>query len=127
MLGLDSLKVRVRGAWLPAPGFLWRRQIGGSFQKELARLNGMSPDHRRIRAFAVTELPKSGRPLTPAAIAKQFSLRQDEVATILADLEGGMTYLFRNQEGALEWAYPVTAAPTPHRLTFSSGQEIWGA
>jgi hypothetical protein len=35
-----------------------------------------------------------------------------------------MTFLFRNEHGAVEWAYPVTAARTPHRVAFSTGERI---
>ena len=35
-----------------------------------------------------------------------------------------MTFLFGDEWGAVEWAYPVTAAQTPHRLAFSSGERI---
>ena len=38
-----------------------------------------------------------------------------------------MTFLFRNSQGAVTWAYPVTVEPTPHRVAFSTGEEVYAA
>ena len=46
---------------------------------------------------------------------------------LLDDLEKHMTFLFRNAQGAVEWAYPVTVARTPHKVTFSSGEKLFAA
>jgi hypothetical protein len=109
------------------PGIIWRRQIARSFQEQLSRLTSMPDTQRRIRAFVVAELPRVGMPLTPAHIAEQLDMDLALVTASIAKLEAGLTYLFRDHTGAVEWAYPVTAATTPHRLTFSSGEEIWAA
>jgi hypothetical protein len=42
----------------------------------------------------------------------------------LDDLERHLTFLYRAPDGAVAWAYPVTTAPTSHRLTFSTGERI---
>lgn len=127
MVTMDSLKVCFRGIWLPVPGIIWRRQIARSFEAQLERLANIPHAQRQIRAYLVTELTEVGRSLTPAYIAEQLNMDLDQVTSIIADLEADLTYLFRDQSGAVEWAYPVTAARTPHRLIFSSGQEIWAA
>ena len=57
----------------------------------------------------------------------RLSLEQIDAPLIVAfldDLEKHMTFLFRDEQGAVEWAYPVTVAQTPHRLTFSSGERV---
>jgi hypothetical protein len=38
-----------------------------------------------------------------------------------------MTFVYRNPAGEVAWAYPVTAAETPHQITFPDGKQIWGA
>ena len=38
-----------------------------------------------------------------------------------------MTFLFRNPLGEVTWAYPVTVDTTPHPITFSSGEKLYGA
>jgi hypothetical protein len=111
------------GVWnyvLPIPGPIWRSQIRG----DPAKLDFMSEQHHRVRDFAVTELPRVGKPLTPELIARELDLPQARVVELLRDLERHMTFLFRNQEGAVTWAYPVTVDETPHHLTFSTGERL---
>jgi hypothetical protein len=112
LLGMGRRIVRV-------PRWMWQRHAQGT-----AQLDFMSEEHHRIRNLVVTELPKVGEPLSPHFIAQRLELPLDQVVGILDDLEKHMTFLFRNQSGAVEWAYPVTVAPTPHRLTFSTGEQV---
>jgi hypothetical protein len=87
----------------------------------------MSDDHHRIRDFVVTELPRIPRPLSAATIAEQLSMPVEKVTGILDDLEKHMTFLYRNPQGEVVWAYPVTVEKTPHRVTFNSGEQIYAA
>jgi hypothetical protein len=70
------------------------------------------------------QIPKAGKPLSPDFIAQALDLPPDRLSVILSDLEKHMTFLFRNLQGDVEWAYPVTAACTPHHVAFSSGERI---
>lgn len=36
-------------------------------------------------------------------------------------------FLFRNSEGEVTWAYPVTVEKTPHSVTFGTGERIYTA
>ena len=92
-----------------------------------SRLDFMTRDHHRVRDFVVLELPRKGIALTPAYIAETLNLAYVRVVEILDDLEKHMTFLFRNAEGAVTWAYPVTVEKTPHRVTFKSGEQIYAA
>ena len=107
---------------LPIPPGIWRRRIKGE-----ANLDFMSPDHKRVREFVVCELPRVGKPLSPAFIAQSLDMDEGDVLLMLDELEKKMTFLYRDDQGAVLWAYPVTAARTPHRLTFSTGEQIWAA
>jgi hypothetical protein len=49
------------------------------------------------------------------------------VNDVLDELERRMTFLFRNQAGAVAWAYPVTVDVTPHHVTFSTGEQVYAA
>ncbi len=42
-------------------------------------------------------------------------------------LEKHMTFVFRNEQGAVTWAYPVTVDRTPHRVAFSTGERVYAA
>ncbi len=109
------------------PHFIWNRQVEGGARHSADRLAFMSPEHHAVRNLAVTELPRTGAPLPPEYIAEKLSLPLDRVLAILADLEKHLTFLFRNEQGAVAWAYPVTAEPTPHRVSFSSGEKLYAA
>ena len=87
----------------------------------------MTADHHRVRNFVVSELPRAAAPLSPELIAARLELPLTGVVAILDDLEKHMTFLFRNPQGAVEWAYPVTVARTPHKVTFSSGEKLYAA
>jgi hypothetical protein len=122
-----SLLLGVGRHMLPVPGPLWRRQMRQSAEHSSAGLGFMTETHRRVHHCVVRELPRCGQPLTPEFIAGQLALPVDQVIPILDDLETHMTFLFRNPQGAVIWAYPVTVEKTPHRITFSSGEQIYAA
>jgi hypothetical protein len=116
------------GIWrmmISVPSALWQNKM----PKLAARwdLSFMTADHHRVRDFAVRELPRFGRPLSPELIADELQLPADRVSSILDELERHMTFLFRNQEGEVTWAYPVTVDETPHRVTFDSGEKLYAA
>jgi hypothetical protein len=87
----------------------------------------MSPEHHLVRDFAVRELPRLGRPIPPEFIGQNLNLPLPRVKTILEDLERHMTFLFRNEDGAVTWAYPVTVERTPHRVNLSTGEQVYAA
>ena len=109
---------------LPIPRSLWQRQVAGMGEKNQVALGFMSDDHRRVHDFAVVELPRVGEPLPPELFAERLNLPLARVGAILDELEQHMTFVFRNAAGAVTWAYPVTVDPTPHRVTFSTGERI---
>jgi len=122
-------KVRI-GFWrhmLPVPASLLEKRAekgGRKIREELAFMTG---DHRRVHHFIVREMPSFGRPMDPKLIAGGVDLTEERVTTILQELEERKLFLFRNDEGAVVWAYPVTVEETPHRLTFSTGEKIYAA
>jgi hypothetical protein len=92
-----------------------------------AGLAFMTDEHHRVRNFVVRELPGIGSPLTPEFIAESLNLTVARVKVILDELEKHMTFLFRNEAGAVAWAYPVTVDPTPHRISFDTGESLYAA
>ena len=113
------------GLWrcvLPIPSKIWRSVIKGD-----ADLGFMQPDHHRVRNLAVEAIPREGQPLSPAWISQRLGLPLPRVVEILDELERNMTFLFRNPQGAVTWAYPVTVDKTPHRVTFNTGEQTYSA
>jgi hypothetical protein len=88
----------------------------------------MTPRHRAVRNFVVTELPRNhGRPLSPARIAAALRLDAGRVVNLLDDLERHLFFLVRDRSGNVSWAFPVTTDRTPHRLRFSTGDRVFAA
>jgi hypothetical protein len=113
------------GHWmLPFPSLLWHRRVSRGAKHLRASLGFMTPEHHKVRDFAVRELPRLGKPIPPEFIGQNLGLPLASVQTILDDLERHMTFLFRNEDGAVTWAYPVTVDSTPHRLSLSTGDHV---
>ena len=87
----------------------------------------MSEEHHLARNFVVRELPDVGEPLSPEFIAQELNLPLSRMNVILEELEKHLTFLFRNEQGAVTWAYPVTVDNTPHHITFNTGEQIYAA
>ena len=118
----DQLLLGVWRGVLPIPPQIWKRVVKGDFNMDF-----MSPDHHQVRNLVVEALPREGSPLSPSWIRDELGLPLPKVVEILDELEKNMIFLFRDTQGAVTWAYPVTVDKTPHHLSFSSGEEIFAA
>ena len=112
---------------LKVPRQTWEGHLAATPQHAQIRLGFMTPDHHRVRYFAVRELVRRGIPIEPEIISQELGLPAGKTAQILDDLEKNLFFLVRNQAGAVFWAYPVTVEPTPHRLNFSTGERLYAA
>jgi CRP-like cAMP-binding protein len=110
-----------------APDDAFLKSLKGLPARMASRLAFMSRNHHAVRDFAVRELPRQDRPLSPIQIAQVTGLSQETVSAILTELERNLFFLVRDSEGSVSWAFPVTTSETPHRLTFSSGEKSFGA
>ena len=110
---------------LPKP--LWQREVARQARGAVDSLGFMSEDHHLLRDFAVRELPRVGQPLSPEYIAQRLDLSLTRTSAILDELETNMTFLYRGDGESVTWAYPVTVDRTPHRVTFSSGEQAYAA
>ena len=103
------------------------KSIKGIPARMAARLAFMTRDHHKVRDFVVRELPKEGKPLSPAQIGQVTGMSLQKVSAIVAQLEQNLFFLVRDRQGNVSWAFPVTADKTLHRLRFSTGERIFGA
>lgn len=118
------------GIWrtmVRVPPILWEKQIEKARNRVKKATRFMSLDHRRVHHYVVRELPRIGRPVPAEKVAQELSLSTEHAVDILSDLEKHMTFLFRNEQGQVVWAYPVTVEKTPHRITFASGERLFAA
>jgi hypothetical protein len=123
----DTILVGHKNQINPVPAQIWATHLAQAPQHVSGRLAFMTPAHHRVRYFVVKELPLHGRPLEPETIARALDLPLAQTLEILADLEQNLFFLVRDEQGAVSWAFPVTAEPTPHRLSFRSGERLYGA
>ena len=118
------------GLWryiINMPPSLWEKQISKAKRKLQTEYSLLSKEHHSVHHFIVRELPYVGKPLPPESVANRLDIPVDRVRTILDDLEEGMTFLFRNNNGEVVWAYPVTVDKTPHHVSFNTGEELYAA
>ena len=120
LLGFKHLMV-------PIPWFLFKRILTRGARKTKMVLGGLDDEHRIVHHFVVKKLPSLARPMPPDFIADRLKLDKQRVSQILDELERRLIFLFRPEGRDVVWAYPITAEPTPHRLTFSSGERLWAA
>ena len=112
---------------LPIPRQIWLPILSRMAKKIFEHGATLEPIQQRVRNFVVTQIPKSGRSIAPECIAEKLDLSFAEVTQILGELERGKTFVYRDTSGAVEWAYPVTAAKTAHQLIFNTGESISAA
>ena len=123
----DTLLMRRKRRMFRLPAAAWRRDVRSEAHRAAARLEFMGPDHRRVRNFVVNELARVQQPLAPEAIAEGVGLPTGRVGEILEELEAKLTFLYRSDGRNVDWAYPVTAEETPHRVTLDTGERFFGA
>jgi hypothetical protein len=109
------------------PRQAWEERLAQVPQHSETRLGFMTAEHHLVRNFVVKELPRISQPIEPAFISQRLELPLARVNILLDELERNLFFLFRNSQGAVSWAYPVTVEKTPHELVFSTGERLYGA
>ncbi len=109
------------------PPVLWEKQIERMRHKVKKSTRFMSPEHRLVHHYVVRELPRVGEPIPVERVAQGLALGVEQTIEILKELEERLTFLYRNEQGQVLWAYPVTVEKTPHRITFGSGERLYAA
>ncbi|MBI2898377.1 MAG: hypothetical protein HYY06_32805 [Deltaproteobacteria bacterium] len=123
----DALRVGVGPVLLRIPRWIWGRVIRRTARTLAAQVAHIPDRLKRERDLAVSEIVRTGRPVRPETIAAALELAPELVRADLEDLERKMIFLHRDREGAVEWAYPVTASRTPHRVRWEDGLAVQAA
>ena len=111
----------------PIPRSTWEGHLAQAPEHSRKRLAFMTEAHHQVRYFVVRELPRYGRPIPPAYIAQGLGMPGERIAQILDELERNLVFLVRDEKGEVAWAFRVTAENTLHRISFSSGERLFGA
>jgi hypothetical protein len=120
LLGRDQEMIAV-------PQVTWKQHLAQIPQHSQSRLDFMTESHHQIRYFVVKELTNQQKPIEPELISERLNLPLRLVNTVLEELERKLFFLVRNERGSVAWAYPVTVEITPHKITFSSGEQLYAA
>ena len=112
---------------LPVPWGIFRKMASIEAKKNRRTFGHLDDDQRRVHHFVVRELPGLARPMGPDFVARKLEMDIMRVEAIMDELERRKLFLYRPGGRDVEWAYPVTVVPTPHRVEFSSGEAIWAA
>lgn len=124
----DNILIGRQDKIISIPDDMWKQHLAMAQQHGSSRLSFMTDDHRRIRNFVVSELPRNdGKPLAAEDISNRLMIPFDSVVEILAELQKRLFFLVLNDAGEVSWAFPVTSDRTPHRLRFSSGESVFAA
>jgi hypothetical protein len=118
------------GIWrfmMGVPPRLWEKETEKSRLKVKRATAFMSPEHREVHHFVVREMPRLGAPVPAETVARSLDIPLARVTKILRDLEQHLTFLYRNDQGRVVWAYPVTVAKTPHAIRFNTGERLFAA
>jgi hypothetical protein len=112
---------------LEMPAAHWQQDLLHVPEHSREMLRFMTEAHHQVRYLVVRGMAETGKPIEPGFIAEKLKLPLGQVGDILDELEKKLFFLARDEQGAVSWAYPVTVAPTPHRLNFSTGERLYGA
>ena len=123
----NKLMIGIWGHMVSVPPFCGRRRSRRAGKRSKPSWISCPLITERCIIVLVRELPRVGKPMAPESVASELDLSPDRVNAILDDLEKHMTFLFRNEEGAVVWAYPVTVEKTPHHLAFNTGEQLYAA
>ena len=112
---------------LEIPQATWKQELAQIPQHSQTRLNFMTHTHHQIRYFVVKEMVIRQKPIEPELISEKLSIPLERVNFLQEELERKLFFLVRNEQGAVAWAYPITVETTPHKLSFASGERLYGA
>jgi len=121
---VDTVLLGFRRSMLRLPWRLFQLGMRREARRTERAFGNLDEVSRRVHHFVVREMPRLGRPVSPEHVAESLGLSPERVTRILDDLERRMIFVYREGGRDVVWAYPVTAAATPHHMAFESGERI---
>lgn len=119
-----SVKVGLWKITIPIPSFLINKVVDAGIKKVKKRVQQFSAEKRALHHFVVRELPRKGEALSLEFISEQLGMPLNRTARLVDELERDKTFLYRLNSDRINWAYPVSVDDTPHRVLFSTGEQI---
>lgn len=119
----NKILIGIGHKMIPGPVFILNREIEKMAKIMKARVHKLPEEKRRIHHFVVRELPNAGQPISLEFIAQGLKMPIDRVSTLVDEMEKDKSFFYRCHSEGINWAYPVTVDNTPHRVTFSTGEQ----
>ena len=127
----DDLKHKL---WMGFQGFMVRippllSEKGAKRGERGARANAesLSDLERKVHHFIVMKMAIVKNTITPALIASEMGLPEDQVHRIVDKLENLKTFIYREDGKGINWAYPLSLENTGFRMTATSGEKFFAA
>jgi hypothetical protein len=121
---MDRVLLGFKRHMIPVPWPIFTRLVRKGATKAARAIGPLDDEQRRVHHFVVGDLPRIAEPMPPEHIAEALRMPLEQVVPIVDELERRKLFLFRPGGRDIVWAYPVTAASTPHHMAFSTGERI---
>ena len=114
------------GIWrfmIPLPEAVLKRDIGKVAEAICRKTADVSEEERRLHRFVVMTVTDTKEPVTPEHIAHKLDMSLDRVKDVVEKLEEMKVFFYRYNSIGINWAYPVTAEDTVHKVAFTTGEQ----
>ena len=118
------------GIWrfmIPLPQAIVSRDITKTAGAICRKTADVSEEERELHRFVVRTVTDTNEPVPLGNIAQKLDMPLDRVKEIVGRLEQMKVFFYRYENPGINWAYPVTAEDTGHKLTFSTGEQCTAA
>lgn len=120
----DNVLIGLKDDLVTIPFSDVKSEMKKGLKKAEDRVKLFSEEKRKIHHFIVKNLPILREPISPDLISQELQIPLNSVIKIVTELEEGKTFIYRNNSENINWAYPVTVDTTPHKIYFSTGEQV---
>lgn len=127
MMKVDLKRKAFMGIWrfmIPLPQFMIKIDVNNMVNAICRKSADVSDEERKVHYFVVKSLSDTNEPVAPEYIADQLGIPIDRVTAIVDKLERMKTFFYRYDCPGINWAYPVTAEDSGHKVTFNAGAQL---
>jgi len=127
MMKVDLKRKAFMGIWrfmIPLPQFMIKIDVNNMANAICRKSADVSDEERKLHYFVVKSLSDTNEPVAPEYIAEQLGIPIDRVTAIVDKLERMKTFFYRYDCPGINWAYPVTAEDSGHKVTFNAGEQF---
>ena len=124
---VDLKKKAFMGIWrfmIPLPQAIIKKDISTMANAICRKTADVSDEERKVHYFVVTTMTDTSEPVSSEYIAEKLDMPLDRVRDIVDKLEEMKVFFYKYNSQGINWAYPVTAEDSGHKMTFSAGAQV---